>query len=209
MLSLYSSKGGVGCSVASAAVGLLSAQRRPTLLVDLHGELTSILGLAADVDGLGGWFRADPAAPDLLQRLEVPVDDRLSVLPRGRCRSVGRPDKYRLLADLLRADAREVVIDVGTAAVPAVAVLSQSDRSVLVTRACYLALRAARCGPAPDSVLLVREPGRALGPSDVSSALGAPVVASLRWDPAVARAVDAGLLARRVPRSLRDLEVLL
>jgi len=51
-------------------------------------------------------------------------------------------------------------------------------------------------------VVLVREPGRALGRHDVEDALQVPVRAEIDVEPAVARAVDAGLLATRLPRSL-------
>ncbi len=209
MLCLFSSKGGVGCSVAAAALGLLSAERTPTLLVDLRGDLDVILGLAPAGEGIGDWFGVDEPAPDLLHRLEVPVADGLRLLPRGSCRSPARPDRYRLLSHLLTLDTRSVVVDVGTHAVPAVPLLADAVSSVLVTRACYLALGAARCGPNPDRVVLIEEEGRALRPSDVTAALGAPIGVALRWHRDVARAVDAGLLAARLPRSLRALGVLL
>lgn len=209
MLCFFAAKGGVGCSVMAVAAAQLAARRGPTLLVDLHGEITSILGIASDVDGLAGWFQTDTPSPDLLHRLEVQVGDGLSLLPRGGCRSVARPDGYRLLASLLALDERTVVVDVGTAAIPAVAVLAEAATSVLVTRACYLAIRAARCGPTPDHVVLVSERGRALGAADVQAAIGAPVSASVPWDPAVARAVDAGLLGSRLPRSMHSLAVFL
>ena len=45
----------------------------------------------------------------------------------------------------------------------------------------------------PTGVVLIDEPGRALTSRDVEHALGVPVVAEARLDPAVARAVDAGL----------------
>jgi hypothetical protein len=48
----------------------------------------------------------------------------------------------------------------------------------------------------------VREPGRALTRRDVEEVLGVPVRAEVDVDPAVARAVDAGLLASRLPRAL-------
>ena len=47
----------------------------------------------------------------------------------------------------------------------------------------------------------MREPGRSLTAGDVASVIGTPVVAELAVDPAVARAVDAGLFAARLPRS--------
>jgi hypothetical protein len=50
--------------------------------------------------------------------------------------------------------------------------------------------------------VLLAEPGRALDATDVESVIGAPVVAQVSVDPAVARAVDAGLLASRLPRGL-------
>jgi hypothetical protein len=55
--------------------------------------------------------------------------------------------------------------------------------------------------------VLVTEPGRALGVADVEGTLHVPVRAEVAVDPSVARAVDAGLLASRLPRPLaRSLE---
>ena len=48
-------------------------------------------------------------------------------------------------------------------------------------------------------MILVAEPGRSLRSSDVERAVGAPVVATVSLDPAIARAVDAGLLAALPP----------
>jgi hypothetical protein len=60
---------------------------------------------------------------------------------------------------------------------------------------------ATRCRP--DGVVLVCEPGRSLRGTDVERSVGAPVVASVSVDVAVSRAVDAGLLAARLPRLLQ------
>jgi hypothetical protein len=85
----------------------------------------------------------------------------------------------------------------------ALAVASGAARSVLVTRACYLSLRRAMAAPIrPSEVVLVEEHGRALSAADVEDVLGVPVVARVSSDPAVARAVDAGLLGARLPRGL-------
>ncbi len=102
-----------------------------------------------------------------------------------------------------------MIVDIGTHAVPAVPLIAESSASILVTRACFLALDAARRGPMPDRILLIEEEGRALRPSDVSAAVGAEVAVRLRWHRSVARAVDAGLLSANVPKSLRPLEALL
>ena len=62
---------------------------------------------------------------------------------------------------------------------------------------------------AADAVVLVREQGRSLDARDVADVLGLPVLAEVDVDPALARAVDAGLLTRRahrvLERSMREL----
>jgi hypothetical protein len=75
--------------------------------------------------------------------------------------------------------------------------------SLLVTRGCYLALRRAVRQPVrPAGVVLVEEPGRALGANEVAEVIGAPIVARVPVRPAIARAVDAGVLASRLPAAL-------
>lgn len=209
MICLFSSKGGVGCSVSTAALGLLSAANEPTLLVDLRGDLGEILGMPTAVEGLTDWFGVDAPSPDLLHRLEQPVTSHLTLLPRGSSRRPARSDRYRLLAQLLGADARRVIVDVGTHGIPAASILAEASSSLLVTRACYLALDAARRGPIPDHVVLIEEEGRALRPEDVEAAVGTSISVRLRWHRDVGRVVDAGLLVARLPRSLRALEQLL
>jgi hypothetical protein len=76
---------------------------------------------------------------------------------------------------------------------------------VLVIRPCYLALRQAlNTGATADAagVVLVSEPGRALGSDDVAAVTGLPVIATVPLRADVARAVDAGVLADRLPEVL-------
>lgn len=75
-----------------------------------------------------------------------------------------------------------------------------ADHRLLVTNACYLALRRALTGgtPEPTGIVLVEEPYRSLGRGDVEDVLGAPVVATVQRHPDIARQVDAGVLPRRV-----------
>ncbi len=231
MLAFYTAKGGSGCSVVASAAAVLSSRLGPTLLVDLGGDLPAVFGLAESGNrsaaagnrptdlgstdlGLADWLAAESPLPDSLRRIERSISDTLSLLPLGVGVFDPRPDQTQLLARLLRADGRRIVLDVGRVvghgnrqdhAAGRVAMLDASDRTVLVTRACYLALRAAHRTLPPDQVVLVSEPGRALSANDVAAAIGSPVAAVLRWDPAVARAVDAGVFRDRQPRSLRDL----
>lgn len=215
MLSFYAAKGGVGCSVVAAAAASLASRTEPTLLVDLVGDQSTLFGLDTPSPGLRDWFCADTALPDALSRLEVPIDDRLSLITPGfdpldgAVSAVGRSSDYETLARLLRLEGRRVVIDVGTVAGSARSVLGASATAVLVTRACYLAVRAARPLVPPDEVVLISEPGRVLRPTDLAACFGTSIDVVLPWDPAVARMVDAGLLQARLPRSLLGLKVLL
>ena len=97
-----------------------------------------------------------------------------------------------------------IVVDCGALGSSlAVALAGAGAPSVLVTRTCYLALRRVASLPVrPDGVIVVHEAGRALGPAEVEDIVGAPVLATVDVDPGVARAVDAGLLATRLPRGL-------
>ncbi len=54
----------------------------------------------------------------------------------------------------------------------------------------------------PSGIVLIEEPERSLRRRDVVDALGVPLVAVVDWEPVVHRAVDAGLLASRLPRAL-------
>lgn len=91
----------------------------------------------------------------------------------------------------------KVVIDWGTEHP------SQEGLRLLVTKACYLSLRASVSSTTkPDGVILVREEGRALQPQDVAIAVGSPIWGTVPHDPQIARTVDAGLMAARLPRAL-------
>ena len=79
-----------------------------------------------------------------------------------------------------------------------------SPQRLLVTRPCYVALRRAIGVPfVPDHVVLISEHQRCLTERDVSLALALPVT-SVPYDPAIARAIDAGLLAARPPPCLAN-----
>ncbi len=80
-----------------------------------------------------------------------------------------------------------------------------ADVAVVVIRGCYLGLRRAVHSPAlarTVGAVLVEEPGRSLSAHDVSEVLGVPVLARVPVKASVARAVDAGVLASRLPDHL-------
>ena len=211
VVSCWSAKGGSGTTVVAASLALVLAQRSGpgVLLVDLAGDVPAALGMAEPAGpGVTGWAAAGSDVPaDALGRLEVPVLDELQLLARGGDAPMV-PARAELLAALLAADDRTVVVDCGTLSAGttdgAIAVAAGANVSLLITRACYLSLRRAVAAPIrPSAAVLVNEPGRALDRGDVESVLGVAVSAELTVDPGVARAVDAGLLASRLPRSLQ------
>ena len=202
MLTLcWAAKGGSGTTVTAAGVAL--AQRPPTLLVDLSGDLPVTLGVDAPAGpGAADWLRAH-APTDRLAGLELALGNELALLPRGGSIAPDSP-RWPEFAGYLVGQRRAVVIDAGTGAPPP-ALVAVAGQRLLVVRNCYLNLRAAAAqrGGAPTGCVLIEEPGRRLGADDVESCLGVPVVATVLLDPAVARAVDAGLLLGRLPTGLR------
>lgn len=211
LISCWSAKGGAGTTVTSVALATVLANHgdgRGVLLADLAGDVPAVLGIAEPFSpGVEGWMRAGPGVPDdALQLLEVPLREGLSVLPRGEPYALP-PDRSaaEALAAQLAADDRHVVVDCGlvTASPVAEVLAASATQSLLVTRACFLALHRAVTLPLrPSGVVLLREPHRALSRVDVEHALGAPVRAEIPLDPNVARAVDSGVLGMRLPRAL-------
>lgn len=219
VVSCWSAKGGSGTTVVAVALAVVLGRESPSgsVLVDLRGDAPTVLGVPEpEGPGLGDWIAASPSVgPEAIGRLEHPVTDGVRLIPRGR-RSPTDPARAECCGARFATDTRPVVLDLGR--------ISGSDDpedlarrtlvdcaaiSLLVIRPCFLSLRRALSLPLrPTGIVLVEEPGRALGRTDVEDVLGAPVVATVTVDAAVARAVDAGLLASRLPsglgRALRD-----
>lgn len=201
--TFWSVKGGVGVSAAAALFALSHAgQARPTLLVDLCGDQPALLGLPEpDGPGILDWAAAPGRPADAISRISVDATPDLRVVPRGG----GWPDgDASETIDALAQQPAHVVIDAGTSdATFARDVIRRSEQRLLVLRCCYLTLRAAQdLDIMPTGVVLVRERGRALGPGDVESVTGVPVIAEIALDIGIARNLDAGLLASRPPRAL-------
>ena len=204
----WSPKGGSGTSVVTAAIALAMANTsdRKVLTVDLAGDLPAVFGIAEPAGpGLSEWLAAgDDVGAAALHRLSIDVTESLQLLTWGRHSSPAAAEsaRWRRLADHLANLDTDVVIDAGRTPPPEL--VEVASRSLLVIRPCYLGLhRATSSAAQPTGVILVREPGRALSRSDVVRALGVDVVAEVPFDSAIARAVDAGLLAARLPAGLR------
>ena len=208
----WAAKCGAGTTVVTATLALEST--RPALLVDLAGDIPAVLGMSEpDRPGVVDWLGAAGAATQL-DDLVIDIDDTTALLAhRGRRRTPTtatadtEDGRWRELAAWFDAwtlaSGGDVWIDAGTGAPPA-ALAACVEHRWLVTRPCYLSLRrAANNAVRPTGVVLVDEPGRALRARDVERSTAAPVVTRSLVDPRVARAVDAGLLASRPPRTIR------
>jgi hypothetical protein len=206
LIACWSSKGGSGTTVvaASLAVALSGLSPGGVLFADFCGDGPAVLGVPEpEGPGLSDWLAAGDEVPsDGISLLEVAVARGVKLLPRGSLPfEAGRA---AALADVFAADARPVVADCGTLTEEAERVVAaHASSSLLVVRPCFLALRRALLAPVrPSGVVLLNEPGRALGGRDVEELLGVPVRARIDCLPEVARMIDAGLLTSRLPRRM-------
>ena len=221
MITTYwSSKGGSGTTVTAVAATIAAAESSPigAIGVDLGDDWPAVMGVnSPEGPSLCDWLESiDHVAHDALSRLESPIrvgDTTVGLLTGGPFTYEQRPCPAGALARLLetlRADGRPCFIAVAAApGAHRAEVIAHSDRSILVTRACYLALRqVARARDRVDGVVLLEEPGRALSERDVTEVVGAPVVARIEVCRAIARSVDSGLFGRRLAREMRPLRKL-
>ncbi len=197
-------KGGSGTTVISCALALLTAAARESVwLVDLAGDVPAALGVAEPAGpGVSEWVSTPSAPLVALESLGVAAAAGLTLIPRGVVTAPYESSRWGELGQFLAADPRRFIVDGGSSPLPAQFVAA-AQHSLLVIRPCYLALRRAVAAQLkPTGVVVVHEPGRALRADDVAHAVQTTVVAEVSTDPAVARAVDAGLLASRLPRTL-------
>lgn len=209
LLTLWSPKGGSGTSVFAAACALVLARKSGARLVDLGGDQPAIFGLGTEpTTGITDWLEAGPGAPsEALDRLAVEAAPGVSLLPRGaEGVALGpRPaaEAGAALAVALRDGPAPTLVDAGAADQPASrAIIEVSDATIVVVRGCYLTLRRSVRHPAlarTAGLVVVEEPGRAIGTREIGDVLGRPVIARVPARDAVARAVDAGVVATRLP----------
>ncbi|CAB4771119.1 MAG: hypothetical protein F2723_01405 [Actinobacteria bacterium] len=210
LLAIWSPKGGSGTSVVAAACSLVLARSGPTRLADLAGDQPAILGMGNDPDtGLLDWLALGPEAEsEALTRLAVTAAPNLSVLPLGGAllQEVHPSGEAGAALAVALRDGPPTVIDLGTAnSAVAQGVLEVADISLIVVRPCYLALRRGVRRASTRrvaGVVLVEEPGRALGVREIADVIGRPVIARVPVREVIARAVDAGVLPTRIPEAL-------
>jgi len=172
----WSPKGGSGTSTVAVAYAL-------EIGVDIadcakQNDLAAILGLATD-----------------------PADDAVTPIE-----AAGLVDLYGPKAPW--NGTTNLVMDAGV--MPHPVVVQGADTAIVVIRGDYLALRRLmKDGNAIESlklskgIVLLVEPSRALGASEVADVAGKPVLAKIPVTGNIARAIDAGVFANRRPDELR------
>lgn len=223
VLGVVGGRGGSGASTLAAALAGQLARRSATVLVDLDrgsGGIDVLLGLEG-ADGVR-W-------PDLAgARGEVSGGDVLAMLPRWGSCAVLSADRSRpgapepaVVADVLHAvtsAAGAVVLDLDRGAVIAGESLAAACDAVLVVAprdlrsiAGILALRPGLSGV--PAWLVVRGPAPGgIGATELSEAVGLPVLGSLRHDRRRAAALERGgptgrgSLSREAVRLVRALD---
>ena len=202
MIVCWSVKGGSGTTVVASTIALMRAaeSQRGALLVDLAGDVPAVLGLAESAGpGISDWFaNCDHGSRMTLQSIAIQATANLQIIARGS-KQLDTKENFSELCAALKTFDLPIIIDAGCG-LPSPDLLAHATSSLLVTRPCYLSLRrAAQLSVLPTGIVLINEAGRALGKHDVEAVIGAPVIAEITFDAAIARAVDAGLLASRIP----------
>ena len=204
MIVCWSVKGGSGTTVVASTIALMRAaeSQRGALLVDLAGDVPAVLGLAeSSGPGINDWFaNCDHGSRMTLQSIAIQATAKLQIIARGLKQLDAKENRnFTELCAALKSFDLPIIVDAGCG-LPSPDLLANASSSLLVTRPCYLSLRrAAQLSVSPTGIVLINEAGRALGKHDVEAVIGAPVVAEIDFDSAIARAVDAGLLASRIP----------
>ena len=202
MIVCWSVKGGSGTTVVASTLALMRAaeSQRGALLVDLAGDVPAVLGLAEPSGpGISDWFaHCDLGSRMTLQSIAIQATANLQIIARGS-KQLDVDENFIDLCAALKTFDLPIIVDAGCG-LPSPDLLAHASSSLLVTRPCYLSLRrAAQLSVSPTGIVLINEAGRALGKHDVEAVIGAPVIAEIIFDAAIARAVDAGLLASRIP----------
>ena len=201
-------KGGAGSTAITASLAILA--RTPTetpLLVDLGGDVAAMLGRPdPEGPGLHDWLGSGhDVGPEALDRLVADLDG-YHLLAVGSAAPAHVPaGRVEQLLAWLVGQRSPVFVDVGRVDTAlAHALIDGADRSLLVTRLCFLSMRRAVASPRVASgVVLLREPRRSLRESDVENCLNVPVVARVDVTAAMAGVIDAGLLEHRMPGDIR------
>jgi len=205
MITILSSpKGGSGTSVVAASLAIVSSSSIPTLLVDLAGDQSAIMGLPEPPVGLNDW--ANGMTHREFEEILITCNDNLHLAPSGSSAiEIFSTGAWGNLArELMQRESNgvNIIIDFGRVELP-LAFQKLACTHYMVTRPCYLSLRrAVNIEQKFSGVIVVQEHDRVLTTSDIESVLKLKCVAEVPHSSEISRRVDSGLLKSRLPASL-------
>ena len=153
-----SSKGGNCTTVTATAFSLIAASRGlPTVLIDLCGDIPSVIGTPEpSTAGVNDWLAEDSTLDaEALVKLGTPVSPGLVVVHRGARFVQGQP-RWSDLAAAMSTLPMNIVIDAGIGYLPDELRNGKADVTMVVKQ-CYLSLRRATQLSKPTNVIVIRE----------------------------------------------------
>ena len=158
MYACWSIKGGSGTTVFASALALLLAEHHgEATVIDMGGDVPSVLGMAELAGtGIRDWLSSTDRDPQGLVDLRVAATSRLHVIPAGSASSFDNS----ALDDLVQSVTdQQVVVDFGSLQPPD-SVRRAARADWLVVRPCYLALRRDFVDRKPVTWYALSKPGR-------------------------------------------------
>lgn len=183
IVAFHTVKGGQGCTTVAVAFAALNASEGKKVMIFSAAP-------ADDLPGVMG-FGHTPSKR---------VTDNLYYASTETYTEKG------IIASSTMHDLDLLVIDGGTS----VPDIYGTDKTILVTQQCYLALRRITLNSDRvsgfDGVVVLTDESRAVGLDDLRSIVPLDIVGTVEMNPSVARAVDAGLLVQRIPKRYMHFE---
>jgi pilus assembly protein CpaE len=227
VISIYSPKGGTGCTTIAVNLGVTLAERgRRTLLIDgslQFGDVAVMLNMKPSTSIVDLMDRMAEVDADLISSVVVEHESGLGVLmapPRPEMADLVSEEKMKKLLDQLRKSFEFIIIDTSSSLNDvALSMLDASDRIFLVTEQSLPTLKnvsrffdlAETLSYQRSKIMLVvnrASERRGISVKDISDTLKRPVISTIPVDEeTVSRAADQGrplvYAARKRPISAR------
>lgn len=221
LVSIFSPKGGSGCSTSTCLIAKSLASHMPNIevfLIDGHnGDLDSIVGIETESEyGFVQWLESANPTVTNLDRISNSVFENLSFV---KFSSVKRDaysniieiesadvEKFEKITTALSGEENICVVDLGTR-VDAISnsIVAASDLVIMVMKGCYVGLNRATAHPYSqyvDAAIVIEEQGRSIGSRQISEVLKINCIIEIDARRDFARAIDAGVLIFRTPKNM-------
>lgn len=209
LISVLSSKGGVGTSSVAALFAKGLSLIKETLLIDAcNGDLHAICCIEDAQYSFEDWSSSEQPSAKTLKAISKDIDSNLSCVPSSRVTqsaTIVAPTQANIVEEILKTSPG-CVLDFGTQQSQFVQTcIEASDLVVLVLRQCYLSFLAVKHNPYlknVDVIVVIKEPGRSISVSKIAEVLNVNCVVEINAQKDFARTIDAGVLVQRPPKQM-------